>query len=84
MKTYKLIIIDSISIEIDEDAEAKDISRVKMTIKDAANPCKKSVYLAVSYTTKSYGEIDKKVIRWSEAFELRYVGTMRVMQDNKS
>jgi hypothetical protein len=32
MKTYKLMIIDSISIEIDDSSHAKDVSRVKMRL----------------------------------------------------
>lgn len=32
MKTYKMMIVDNIVIEIDEGCQAKDISRVRMKI----------------------------------------------------
>ena len=65
MKTYKMMLVDNIAIEIDEGCRAKDVSRVRMKVKEDGEDGNISTMAAMAHTTKAYAEINGNELHWT-------------------
>lgn len=63
-KLYKVMTFENISIELDDPAEAKEISRVKLTIYEDNDRCNYEIDIAKAHGTKMYADIKENKLAW--------------------